>query len=235
MYALCSTLQVYTEIKDDVVNFFHDQGITIVTIQPEFKAKNDESKEIDSLKQCLISCQNLECAPKTCCSTTDLDTILIDGEKKKTKTGKYQKSKSSKKSSSLLSLNVMSLSKSRKLTGSAQDVIKKSVSETHVGQLTSDESSTSQNTSANVSNAPSETLNSNEIMHKSIEELKEQELDEETKSDEQMQEKKQTSKSVVSDCEDNNLLSDVQRLENVHTIRDAAIMEISNNANETTN
>lgn len=129
--------QVYVEIKDAVVNFFHDQGITIVTIQPEFQEKSVDKKESKlSLNQCLIGCQSVECAPKTCCSTNDLDTIITGDPVPKQP--KFKKSKNSNKSNSLLSLNVTSLTKFRKITGSAPDIIKKSVSESHVEQFGGD-------------------------------------------------------------------------------------------------
>ncbi|XP_055312370.1 proton-coupled zinc antiporter SLC30A1 [Sitodiplosis mosellana] len=162
---------VYVKIKDDVESFFHAQGITIVTIQPEFSTKSaDNEKDSGSLKQCLIGCQSIECAPKTCCSTNDLDAILVGDEKKKKK--KSKKSKYDRKSSSMVSLNVNSLAKLRKLTGSTQEIIKKSVSESHVTQIC-DDSMDSQNTSTNPSTAPSMANNLN-----AIDELKEKEFHE---------------------------------------------------------
>lgn len=99
------------------------------------------------MTQCLIRCRQT-CAPKTCCSENDLDMIVVnDGKKKK----KYQKPKTGKKSNSMLILNVSSLSKLRKLAGSSQEIIKKSVSESHVGQVNSNECTDSQTTSADVS------------------------------------------------------------------------------------
>lgn len=158
------------------MNFFHAQGITIVTIQPEFSTKSaNAEKDSGSLKQCLIGCQSIECAPKTCCSTNDLDAILIGGEEKKKK--KLKKPKTDRKSSSMLSLNVSSLSKLRKLTGSTQDIIKKSVSESHVTQICGDDSTDSQNSSTNPSTTPSMANNLYSI-HNSIDELKEKEFHE---------------------------------------------------------
>lgn len=159
------------KIKDDVESFFHAQGITIVTIQPEFSTKSsDNEKGSGSLKQCLIGCQSIECAPKTCCSTNDLDAILTgDGKKKK----KSKKVTSDQKSNSMVSLNVNSLAKLRRFTGSTQDIIKKSVSESHVTQMCSDDSTDSQNTSTNPSTTPSVANNLN-----SIDELKEKEFHE---------------------------------------------------------
>lgn len=116
------------------MNFFHDQGITIVTIQPEFQLKSKDKFESKlSLNQCLIGCQSVECAPKTCCSTNDLDTIITGDAP--SKQPKCKKSKYPNKSNSLLSLNVPSLTKFRKMSGSTLDIIKKSVSESHVGQV----------------------------------------------------------------------------------------------------
>lgn len=109
------------------------------------------------MTQCLIGCRQI-CAPKTCCSTNDLDTIVVnDGKKEK----KYQKPKTVKKSTSMLSLNVPCLSKLRKLTGASQEIIKKSVSESHVGQMNS-----------------SECDSSLDIMHNSIDDLNEKEFNE---------------------------------------------------------
>lgn len=158
------------DIKDSLIAFFQNQGITIVTIQPEFKEKsNDETKDNSSLTQCLIGCHQI-CAPKTCCSTNNLDTIVVNDGKQKCK---YQKPKAGKKSNSILSLNVSSLSKLRKLTASSQEIIKKSVSESQVGQMNVSECSDSQTTSADVSIA-----NNLDIMHNSIDELNEKEFNE---------------------------------------------------------
>lgn len=146
-------------IKDSLVAFFENQGITIVTIQPEFKEKSkDETRDNSSLTNCLIGCRQI-CAPKTCCSTTDLDAIDVnDGKKKK----KYQKPKTGKKSNSMLSLNVSKL-----------EIIKKSVSESHVGQINSSEcdSSDSQTTSADIA-----TANNLDSMHNSTDELNEKKI-----------------------------------------------------------
>lgn len=158
-------------------NFFHAQGITIVTIQPEFNTKSstDSKRDSASLTQCLIGCQSIECAPKTCCSTNDLDAILIgNGE---TKMKRTKKLKTDRKSSSMLSLNVSSLAKLRKLTGSTQDIIKKSVSESHVTQIGSDDSTDSHMTSTNPSTAQS-IANNLYAIHNSIDELKEKEFHE---------------------------------------------------------
>lgn len=165
----CKYFQVYAHIKDDLTHFFHDQGITIVTIQPEFKqeliSSSSSSSSKSSLAQCLIGCQSTECALKTCCSLNELDSIVTNSTPiDKTKQSKYRKSKNAKKSTgSLLSLNVSSLAKFRKSTTSELDGMKKSVSETHVGHVTCDrESSTCTSTQAINLNA---TKSSDEINH----------------------------------------------------------------------
>lgn len=163
-------LQVYVKIKDEVVSFFHGQGITIVTIQPEFNTKSANDQKTNALVECLIGCQSIECAPKTCCSTNDLDAILVGADKKKQKCAKT--AKGDRKSSSMVSLNVTSLGKLRKLTGSTQDMIKKCVSESHVTEICSDDSVDSQNTSTNASS----TANNLYAITDSIDELKEDEF-----------------------------------------------------------
>lgn len=128
------------------MTFFHDQGIQIVTIQPEFQLTSDKQ---DSSTKCLIGCQSVDCAPKTCCSTDELDTIVVkDSKKKKSK----KSEESSKKAHSLLSLNVTSLSKlngtHNKLNISTPEIITKSISETAMDRTsTDDETSRSRNIS----------------------------------------------------------------------------------------
>lgn len=159
------------------MSFFHAQGITIVTIQPEFKTKDtpEATNEANSLSECLFGCQSLDCAPKTCCSTNDLNAIVVDNSKRKKK--KYQKSKAGKKSTSMLSLNVASLSKLQIISASTQDM-KKSVSESHVGEYCSENSSSeSQNTSIQIYPQILSNPNTIDIMHASIDELREKELD----------------------------------------------------------
>lgn len=139
-------LQVYASIKDALESFFHDQGITIVTIQPEFIPTTPSASLTDSSK-CLFECQSLECAPKTCCSTENLlEAVIIDGKKeKKCKHKKYLKAathkadkSSDKKCHSFQSLNVASLTNLRQSNGTATvsaNDMKKSISESHVADL----------------------------------------------------------------------------------------------------
>lgn len=63
--------EIYCRIMDHVVNYFHEQGITIVTIQPEFLS--DCSIAIKTKitsrtnEYCLMPCKDKMCHPKICC------------------------------------------------------------------------------------------------------------------------------------------------------------------------
>lgn len=190
---------MYATIKDAVVNFFYNQGITIVTIQPEFKvqsggggdgtdATTDNDKQVNGIPivQCLMGCQSVECAPKTCCSTNDLQLILAhDGENggkvEKLKAKTAAKDNADGKSRSLLSLNVASLMKLRRFTGSTQDIMKKSASESHVTRIGDEDANGNGNgnvngcnkTSKNQSSTSSSSVNNSQLVHDSIDELKE--------------------------------------------------------------
>lgn len=66
----------------------------------------------------------------------ELDSIHINGDKTSLKKHKFEKPNvGAKKSGSLLSLNVVTLSKFRKTGDLTPEIIKKSVSESHVGQM----------------------------------------------------------------------------------------------------
>ncbi|XP_055908108.1 calcium/manganese antiporter SLC30A10 [Eupeodes corollae] len=66
--------QLYTKIIDDVRNFFIEQGITIVTIQPEF-----QDIILPSSIECLVQCNAIDCVEKVCCqqSRNDLREIIL--------------------------------------------------------------------------------------------------------------------------------------------------------------
>jgi hypothetical protein len=75
---------VYKIIINDVLGFFHEQGINIVTIQPEFKniAPEDLSvpgEEITLLPNeavkdlCLVACREVTCEEKLCCQRKSSD------------------------------------------------------------------------------------------------------------------------------------------------------------------
>ncbi|EAT37508.1 AAEL010511-PA, partial [Aedes aegypti] len=56
--------KVYPEINDMVINFFHDQGISKVTIQPDAKDATDANTSTSS---CLMQCRQEACLQKHCC------------------------------------------------------------------------------------------------------------------------------------------------------------------------
>lgn len=53
---------------NEIINFFHEQGISIVTIQPEFNTTSDSVCAGENNK-CLVTCRQKECKPKHCCTT----------------------------------------------------------------------------------------------------------------------------------------------------------------------
>lgn len=67
----------YKAIINDVIAFFHEQGINIVTIQPEFKNLSEETEAVnEELKPlvegpvrdlCLVACRETSCDEKLCC------------------------------------------------------------------------------------------------------------------------------------------------------------------------
>lgn len=67
--------KTYARIMEDVLNFFRDQGITIVTVQPEFKEKS-RSESVDrrsvSVTSCLMGCRDNSCIDKSCCKSDEL-------------------------------------------------------------------------------------------------------------------------------------------------------------------
>jgi hypothetical protein len=66
---------VYKTTINDVIGFFHEQGINIVTIQPEFKNLGEQAstEEIKALVEsptrdlCLVACRQPTCEEKLCC------------------------------------------------------------------------------------------------------------------------------------------------------------------------
>ncbi|XP_052889686.1 proton-coupled zinc antiporter SLC30A1 [Anopheles moucheti] len=62
--------KVYLKIQTDVIEFFHEQGINQVTIQPEFKARDERRTLGNGTEGCLIQCRTIaQCASRTCCDT----------------------------------------------------------------------------------------------------------------------------------------------------------------------
>lgn len=61
--------QVYCKIKEDIKAFFIDNGISHITIQPEFFNKNASTDSIMNkmFSNCLFSCQEEGCKKSHCC------------------------------------------------------------------------------------------------------------------------------------------------------------------------
>lgn len=70
--------QDYLRINKAVVNFFHENGILEVTIQPEF-FKDDQNIQMVpeyGMGQCLVQCNNIECFDRNCCEPAgDIESI----------------------------------------------------------------------------------------------------------------------------------------------------------------
>lgn len=93
--------KVYPEINDMVINFFHNQGISKVTIQPEFKTKlpelplltspsaKDATDANTSTSSCLMQCRQEACLQKHCCERI----IKSDGKKSPAKSNSASKEK----------------------------------------------------------------------------------------------------------------------------------------------
>jgi len=68
----------YLRINKAVVNFFHENGILEVTIQPEF-FKDDQNIQMVpeyGMGQCLVQCNNIECFDRNCCEPAgDIESI----------------------------------------------------------------------------------------------------------------------------------------------------------------
>ncbi|CAO1424725.1 unnamed protein product [Diamesa hyperborea] len=73
---------VYTCVIEEVLKYFHDQGINIVTIQPEFAdTKNYLGSTSNAIEEaqpliddCLVTCKEKACDDKVCCrKTSDSD------------------------------------------------------------------------------------------------------------------------------------------------------------------
>ncbi|XP_034104424.1 zinc transporter 1 [Drosophila albomicans] len=63
--------KLYLKIIEQVRGYFHEQGITEVTIQPEFYPATN--KNASASLECLMQCQAAECAEKVCCRDSRSD------------------------------------------------------------------------------------------------------------------------------------------------------------------
>lgn len=64
---------IYAQIIEEVKTFFHEQGITNVTIQPEFKDTN----LAPAVRDCYLPCTDIACAEKHCCLRPAKPTQII--------------------------------------------------------------------------------------------------------------------------------------------------------------
>ncbi|XP_025411086.1 zinc transporter ZitB isoform X2 [Sipha flava] len=68
----------YLKINKAVINFFHENGILEVTIQPEF-FKDDQNIQMVpeyGMGQCLVQCYNkIECFERSCCEPNEIESI----------------------------------------------------------------------------------------------------------------------------------------------------------------
>lgn len=62
---------------NEIINFFHEQGISIVTIQPEFNTTSDSVCAGENNK-CLVTCRQKECKPKHCCTTINETGLALE-------------------------------------------------------------------------------------------------------------------------------------------------------------
>jgi hypothetical protein len=84
---------VYKNVINDIISFFHEQDINIITIQPEFKnlSATDASNDIQSSMSnenvgnlCLVACREMECEEKSCCQKRhSKDSLDSSGAKSK--------------------------------------------------------------------------------------------------------------------------------------------------------
>ncbi|XP_055536090.1 zinc transporter 10 [Wyeomyia smithii] len=82
-HIIFGTTKVYAAINDQVITFFHDQGINQVTIQPEFKTKlpelpllaaaADAPTSAGTTAKCLMQCRQVGCLERHCCDNITKD------------------------------------------------------------------------------------------------------------------------------------------------------------------
>lgn len=71
---------------ESIKEFFHSQGITIVTIQPEFRSLTIANNQKHRLEfECLMGCLE-SCNSKKCCKTLNLQSIQEEEEEVKNST-----------------------------------------------------------------------------------------------------------------------------------------------------
>lgn len=76
--------KLYLKIIEQVRAYFHEQGITAVTIQPEFYPATN--KNASASLECLMQCQAVECIEKVCCRDSRSDLREVSGSPDGSKT-----------------------------------------------------------------------------------------------------------------------------------------------------
>lgn len=76
--------KLYLKIIEQVRAYFHEQGITAVTIQPEFYPATN--KNASASLECLMQCQAAECIEKVCCRDSRSDLREVSGSPDGSKT-----------------------------------------------------------------------------------------------------------------------------------------------------
>jgi len=90
--------QEYSRINDDILRFFVGQGITHVTIQPEFYKDYTKADLVSSTSNCLVQCTEDMCMERHCCAsrTPSLESVHVDSHSHRHKGSTKSKSPSSK-------------------------------------------------------------------------------------------------------------------------------------------
>lgn len=75
--------QAYETVIRAIEQFFHDSGICIVTLQPEFLVANGkiiggEQPAIADTSNCLMNCNHAECQEKACCKLDSENNMCRD-------------------------------------------------------------------------------------------------------------------------------------------------------------
>lgn len=81
---LINNIQAYETVIRAIEQFFHDSGICIVTLQPEFLMANGkivggERPAIGDTGNCLMNCNHAECQEKACCKLDSENNLCRDG------------------------------------------------------------------------------------------------------------------------------------------------------------
>lgn len=83
--------ETFKGIINEVINFFHEQDINIVTIQPEFRIYRCSDKSMTDIQSsliaeqeqgmCLVTCRQVTCDEKLCCQRQNSSENSLDSHK----------------------------------------------------------------------------------------------------------------------------------------------------------